>query len=90
MCNQVLPLPDGLLRHRHKKQLKRFREKRVGMTANQPENNDKKVEVGIGKALPGKLEELAAEMNISTNRSCEILLEDLLGVVGHSARPEKK
>ena len=60
------------------------------MTANPPENNDKKVEVGMGKALPRKLEELAAEMNISTNRSCELLLEDLLGLASHSERTEKK
>ena len=60
------------------------------MTTNPPENNDKKVEVGIGKALPRELEKLAVKMKISPDRSCEILLEDLLGLAGHSERPKKK
>jgi hypothetical protein len=60
------------------------------MTTNPPENNDKKVEVGIGKALSGKLEKLAVEMKIDPNRSYEILLEDLLGFSSHSEQPEKK
>ena len=60
------------------------------MTANQPENNDKKVEVGIGKALPGKLKKLADEMKISPDRSCEKLFEDLLGLAGHSERTKNE
>jgi hypothetical protein len=61
-----------------------------GTTANPPENNDKKVEVGIGKALSRELEKLAVEMKSSPNRSCEMLLEDLLGLASHAERPEKK
>jgi hypothetical protein len=53
-------------------------------------NNTKKIEVGIGKALPRELEKLAVEMKISPDRSCEILLEDFLGLTSHSERPEKK
>jgi hypothetical protein len=53
-------------------------------------NNTKKIEVGIGKALPRDVEKLAAGMNVSISKSCEILLEDLLGLASHSERPEKK
>ncbi len=53
-------------------------------------NNTKKIEIGIGKALPGKLEEYAADRNISMSRSCEILLEDLLGLGDKPDRVAKK
>ena len=53
-------------------------------------NNTKKIEVGIGKALPRDVEKLASEMNISISRSCEILLEDLLGLGDKPDRVAKK
>jgi hypothetical protein len=53
-------------------------------------NNTKKIEVGIGKALPRELEKLAADRNISISRSCEILLDDWLGSYEQPKQPEKK
>jgi len=50
----------------------------------------KKIEIGIGKALPRELEKLAADRNISISKSCEILLDDWLGLDGHPDPAKKK